>query len=265
MPAQAEPPPAQADQDGDTHMDDQPPAMDVNAIRTPVCVVRLRRSRAVTINVAVNEDPYETQLPLAQPTTVQWEQRELTPEEIQTGHEKEFNSMTEFNVYAEILKSELSKDQVREIIDCRWVDRLKPDGTIRCRLVCRGFKEEINSVDDVYASTPTLSRLKIVLIDALNRNRVIYTGDISTAFLHAEMLKEILIKPPSDFIPARTAPRGDSVIWKLLKAMCCPESTHSLVELPDDRISSRYSASWNEIARRLDENFLEHVCVKEGR
>ena len=55
-----------------------------------------------------------------------------------------------------------------------------------------------------------------MLLGALNRNRSIYTGDISTAFLHADVIKEMLIKPPNDFTPAITVPRGDQIIWKLL-------------------------------------------------
>ena len=127
--------------------------------------------------------------------------------------------MQAFDVFTEMLRSDVPKDEPRELIGCLWVDRRKPDKSVRWRLVCRGFREEIHDQDDIYASTPTLSSLKVILADALSRNRSIYTGDISVAFLHADVTKTTYVKPPHDYVPSITVPQGDRVLWQLNRAM----------------------------------------------
>ena len=106
-------------------------------------------------------------------------------------------------------------DKKKKIIDSRWDIKRKPDGTVKTRLVCRGFNEEIESKDDIYAAAPSLSTCKLLLNHGLNRNHVMYFGDINAAFLHAPVVQETLVKPPADFISSD----GSVVIWKLKKAL----------------------------------------------
>eukprot|EP00974_Lingulodinium_polyedra_P032292 3110035-Lingulodinium_polyedra.AAC.1 len=49
----------------------------------------------------------------------------------------------------------------------RWVRRRKPDGSMRSRLVCRGFAGEFASRGGVYVSTPTLTTPKSLLSRAV--------------------------------------------------------------------------------------------------
>ena len=127
----------------------------------------------------------------------------------------EYESMKSFNVFTEMELSQVPKEQQAEIIDSRWVHRRKPDGTVRSRLVCRGFKEIIEK-DEAYAATPTFSTFKMILSHALNSNHAMYFGDISTAFLHADVLQPIFAKPPKGYQKDSKQPK----VWQLHKAMC---------------------------------------------
>ena len=52
-------------------------------------------------------------------------------------------------------------------------------------IVAKGYTEEINDNDDIFASTPIFCVLRMLLVLALCNNWICLTGDISTAFLHA--------------------------------------------------------------------------------
>ena len=88
-------------------------------------------------------------------------------------------------------------------------------GSVRSRLVCRGFNEVIESRDDVYAATPTFSTLKLILSHALNNSYSMYVGDVSTAFLHAQVIQPTFVMPPNDY----QSDSKEKVVWKLQKAM----------------------------------------------
>ena len=67
--------------------------------------------------------------------------------------------------------------------------------------------------DDLYASTPLLLTLKILLLLALLYGHTVRFADVSTAFLHATLDYDVFVVPPKEYYPA-----GD-VLWKLRKAM----------------------------------------------
>ena len=87
------------------------------------------------------------------------------------------------------------------------------------RLVCRGFNEPVYDKDETYASTPGITSLKLVLNHALNKGHKVYVGDISTAFLHADVKGTVYVRPPPDYVPKKNVKAGDEVLWKLKKAM----------------------------------------------
>ena len=84
---------------------------------------------------------------------------------------------------------------------------------VRCRLCVRGCFQETMDQDDVFASTPTLVTLRVLLLMTLSRCWTATTCDISTAFLHAPMTERILMKPPSEYYPT------GNCLWLLKRAM----------------------------------------------
>jgi hypothetical protein len=119
------------------------------------------------------------------------------------------------DVYEAIPLDTLTKEERDHLISSRWVDKWK--GTsVKSRLVCRGFSEQVIDKDDTFASTPLLTTLRMLLTIGLSRGWNFYTGDISTAFLHAALEEggRIIVRPPDD-MQDELGP----IAWRLKKAM----------------------------------------------
>ena len=137
---------------------------------------------------------------------------EFPEQELKEGMTEEMDSMRKFDVFTEVLTSELDEDTVRNAITTRWVHRWKGD-KIRSRLVCRGFTEEITDTDQVYASTPLLVMVKLLILLSLALRWSILFFDVGTAFLHANVTGDLYVKPPIEFYD------DTRVLWKLKKAL----------------------------------------------
>ena len=72
--------------------------------------------------------------------------------------------------------------------------------------------------DETFASTPSLTTLRLLLTLAVAKGWHISIGDISTAFLHALVDGDFYVIPPLEFYPeGRT-------LWKLKKALVWPQA-----------------------------------------
>ena len=116
--------------------------------------------------------------------------------------EKEVENFEKFKVFEEV------PDVGQEVIGTRFVLTEKEDGSIKARLVIKGFQEDYHQSD-----SPTVSRdsLKVFCSVAANQQWDIEGSDVSAAFLQSEKLdRNVFIKPP----PQR---KKSGYIWKLLK------------------------------------------------
>ena len=122
--------------------------------------------------------------------------------------------MKQQNVYTEVHIDTLAPEQRKNIIQSRWVLRNK--GTeVRARIVAKGFTEPVTDIDNIYASTPIYSVLRLLLTISMNNNWTVRTGDISVAFLHAAAATDDLyMHPPTEFYN-----ESDGIVWKLNKAI----------------------------------------------
>ena len=134
---------------------------------------------------------------------------------LKKGMMKEMNSMKEFDVYDEVLVKDCTEEQVNEALDCRCIKVWKNEIDLRCKVVVRGCFQNVekNEEDNLFASTPSLVTMRLLLCMAMSRNWGITLGDVSTAFLHAPTSGEVYVWPPKEFYP-----NGDC-LWKLKKAM----------------------------------------------
>ena len=169
--------------------------------------------------MAVNEDPSEHTQPSDLPPSVGDPQAPITDQERSDARNKEYQQIHDFGVKEEVLASSLSESERSQALQTRWVEIRKRDLSVRCRLVVKGYDEDVSELSDCFAATPTLATLKLVISLAISRGYQIYTGDISVAFLHADVIQTIHVVPPSDYQPSIQVPSGDSVLWKLLKAL----------------------------------------------
>ena len=115
----------------------------------------------------------------------------------------------------------LTPEQRKNMIQSRWVLRNK--GTeVRARIVAKGPTEPVTDIDNIYASTPIYSVLRILLTLSLNNNWTVRTGGISVAFLHAAAAAtdDLHMYPPTEFYN-----KADGIAWKLNKAIYGLRST----------------------------------------
>ena len=154
----------------------------------PVCdfrVAAVTTKSDLEVPVHVNQDERELLLAKTLENPQVWYETEFAYEEEVAGMKKEMLSMKNFDVFDEVPTSSLSEEALSEAISTRWVNVRKSDGTVRCRIVVRGYTQQVDDRDELFASTPSLTTLKLLLTLSSAFGWHIATGDVSTAFLRA--------------------------------------------------------------------------------
>ena len=139
-------------------------------------------------------------------------------EDIKKAMLKEGESL--HGTYDPVSKASFTKQQLKQVIQTRWVVQPRPaqDGetSLRARFVAKGFKQQILDPSlETYASTPSHLSLRILLILSLVNHWDVVTADISSAFLQAPIPEGelVLVKPPPEL------EQNPDVLWKLRKAL----------------------------------------------
>ena len=176
-------------------------------------VAAVTTKQDLEVPVSVNQDEKELLLMKTLENPHIWYQTEFTREEESAGMTKEMKSMRDFDVFEEVDVDKVSPETLQSAISTKWVKVRKPDGSVRCRIVGRGYTQHIEDKDETFASTPSLTTLRLLLTLAVAKGWHISIGDISTAFLHALVDGDFYVIPPLEFYPeGRT-------LWKLKKAL----------------------------------------------
>ena len=124
----------------------------------------------------------------------------------------EMASLREFDVFVETTIRKMEDSGI--IIPLKWVQQWK-GADVKARLVANGFVQHGLDPDSTYASTPALSIAKVLLSLAASHQWDVRLGDVSTAFLHAELPDDemVYVHPPPEYYSDSDA------IWKLRKAL----------------------------------------------
>ena len=160
----------------------------------PVCdfrVAAVTTKSDLEFPVHVNQDERELLLARTLENPQGWYETEFPYEEEVAGM-KEMLSMKNFEVFDEVPTSSLSEEALSEAISTRCAIVRKSDGTVRCRIVVRGYTQQVDDRDELFASTPSLTTLKLLLMLSSAFGWRIATGDVSTSFLHAAVDGDIM-------------------------------------------------------------------------
>ena len=174
-------------------------------------VQKARRIATLTLRtgeetrVTVNEDTEPTSFMYDTPYV--YDSEGYPHEELSRSMTQEMSSMRKFDVFTEVPISSLPSETLRTAITTRWVHRWKGD-SVRSRLVCRGFTEEVKDEGQTYASTPLLVMVKLLVLLSLSLNWHIEFWDVGIAFLHASVSAELYVAPPKEFYDQGT------VLWR---------------------------------------------------
>ena len=187
----------------------EPPTtrMRINAV-----TVTTKRGETITTTSCEDEQEAETEKILLEPMVHNTEG--LDKKKTIEGMKHEIEQMKKQGVYTEVNINDLTPEQQATIIESRWVLRDKGD-KVRARIVAKGYTEQIEDADTIYASTPIFCILRILLTIAMVRQWTIKAGDISVAFLHANAAtKDLFMWPPQEFYNNTW-----QTVWRLHKAM----------------------------------------------
>ena len=123
----------------------------------------------------------------------------------------EASSIDSFDVYETV---PLERATGR-ILSSKWVHRLK-ETICKSRIVVRGF-EQMWTEALTSSPTPSLTTLLTLLTISISTGMHINTGDVSTAFLHAQLDEDVYILPPTELQNTSRCPAGHC--WKLKKSL----------------------------------------------
>lgn len=75
--------------------------------------------------------------------------------------------------------------------------------------------------DDIFASTPTPSSLRLLLLKTVNnQGHVLRTADVTSAFLHAKLVgPAVYTKPPEEWGPPQSLKNNGEVIWRVERSL----------------------------------------------
>ena len=132
--------------------------------------------------------------------------------------EKEENeSIKENKVYTKIKVKDLPK--AANVIDGKWVYKIKPTSTgqvarYKSRIVAKGFQGRFGvDYTETYSPVAMASTIRLILALTVSNNMYLRGADIKTAFLYADQVRPVYLKPP----PGTDC--ADDEVWLLNKAL----------------------------------------------
>lgn len=106
--------------------------------------------------------------------------------------ENEIKALEKMNTFTE---TELPDNG--EIIDAKWIFKVKENGQKKARLVARGYQIKKNEeFGKNYAPVARMSTVRTLLAEAVQKDWSIRQLDVPTAFLNGKLESEIYLKPP---------------------------------------------------------------------
>jgi hypothetical protein len=153
---------------------------------------------------------------------------EADEEMIAEGRANELQSLKSFDVAVPIPREEVTK----QVLQGRWIDRLKSPTKVKSRYVVRGYAQEYDEKELTFAPTISPWVIRALLAKAYaglstrqrsrlgsrKSQKVIGIADVSTAFLHADMDEDIYVYPPPEW-RGEEGETSDTHVWKLKKSL----------------------------------------------
>lgn len=90
---------------------------------------------------------------------------------------------------------------VKKVLDCKWVYKIKDDPTYKARLVAKEFLQEKGlDCNETLAPAAKVITLRTLSAVANHNQMFLHQMYVKTAFLNGELLEEVYMKQPEGFI-----------------------------------------------------------------
>jgi len=123
-------------------------------------------------------------------------------------------SITSFETFIPVPADSISVP-ITQVIPSRFVNKWK-NSAVKSRLVVQAYNQEVQDQEEIYAATPLISTLNILLLLALTFNWVIMGFDVNTAFLHAQIPDD---QPTFIWPPKEVSTPDNPIVWPLKKSL----------------------------------------------
>eukprot|EP00971_Amphidinium_carterae_P304873 6058559-Amphidinium_carterae.1 len=137
------------------------------------------------LHLSTNEDAEEKKLSLDNMHLQEWYDDD-DANELKQAIKEEHVSLQKTNVFTRVQATDYNQQQLKDVIQTKWVIRSQPGRTkrkLKAGFVAKGFTQKVN-IDEFYAATPAAITLRILLTIAQLNYRSIYMSDIQSAFLN---------------------------------------------------------------------------------
>ena len=128
------------------------------------------------------------------------------------------------------------KQTGQQILDCMWVYTYKLDQKhhlVKCkaRLVVRGDQQRNISFQDTYAATLASQSFRILMAVAAKRNLELKQYDVTNAFVHANIDREVYMRMPVGHRKLNTALKLNKALYglRILPLLWQKEFTNTLL------------------------------------
>tara|TARA_B110000003_G_scaffold132183_1_gene134218 strand:- start:408 stop:1040 length:633 start_codon:yes stop_codon:yes gene_type:complete len=137
-----------------------------------------------------------------------------------TSRQEELNGLLKSTLEAVCLEETSDEN----ICGTKWLDKVKPDGSLKSRLVVQGFTQVwLKDYHDTFSAVASLTVFRIMINLAAILGWEIYTIDVSQAYTQGELMETIYIRAPKTHL----LPRG--MVYKLLRPLYDEASRQVLV------------------------------------
>ena len=180
-------------------------------------------SNVKNVSLTFLNNKFDNQI-LAVTVTKMEVEKSKNPDKWEQARQTELASLKKFGVFTEIDRQDIPNNHP-DPIGCRWLYTLKQypydtyqknepeaeNGAIyKARLIVQGMNEEC---DDTYSPTPMSESIRLIISLAVINNWDIKFTDVSTAFLHADVIGHPYVFPPDT-----EGMENTNIVWKLNKA-----------------------------------------------
>lgn len=104
---------------------------------------------------------------------------------------RELRVLRKNNTWSEVLWPEKAN-----VIESKWVFKIKSNKQYKARLVAKGFQQQVTDLYDVYAPVAKLTTFRILVIIANKLKLPIFQMDVQSAFLYGEITDEVFMSLP---------------------------------------------------------------------